>query len=114
MGAGTLDEEWVTVYHGSIHDASRIQAHGLDVSRLPTWISRDLTATQNAIDPAIRVDRMRDWGIIEARIPQSEFERVFAPSERAYSGFNSLLWASSEIVLRTPEQIAVLNRYIVR
>ena len=107
-------EEWVNVYHGSINDASRIHANGLDASRLPTWITRDLAAARNAIDPRIRVDRIADMGIIEARIPKPEFEAVLAPSERSYSGFNSVLPGSSEIVVRTPEQAALFNRHIIR
>jgi hypothetical protein len=105
--------EWVTVYHGSINDATQIRASGLDAARLPTWITHDFAAARNAINPNIRAERLRDPGIIEARVPQSEFNVVLAPSERAYSGFNSALPGSSEIVIRTPEQAALFNRYIV-
>ncbi len=109
-----LSEEWVQVYHGSINDAARIQAFGLDLSRLPTWVTRDLAAAQNAINLAIRVGRGRDLGIIEARIPKADFDAVLASSERLYSGFNGALSGSSEIVLRTPEQAALFNQHIVR
>lgn len=101
------------MYHGSINDASQIRADGLDAARLPTWITRDFAAARNAIDPHIRVDRIGDAGIIEAQIPKAEFEAVLAPSERSYSGFNSALLDSSEIVVRTPEQAALFNQYIV-
>lgn len=107
-------EEWVRVYHGSISDASSIRAFGLNIAQLPTWITRDLAAARNAIDPRVRADRLTDAGIIEALIPRVEFDRMLVPSERAYFGFNSLLPGSSEIVLRTPEQAALFNQYIVR
>ena len=107
-------EEWVRVYHGSISDASPIRSFGLNAAHLPTWITRDLAAARNAIDPRVRADRLTDVGIIEAFIPKAEFDRVLALNERSYSGFNSALPGSSEIVLRTPEQVALFNRYIVR
>ena len=113
-GAGTLAEEWVSVYHGGISDASRIRANGLDALRLPSWITRDLAAARKAIDPYIRVDRVSDSGIIEPRIPRAEFEAVLEQNERTYSGFNSVLPGSSEIVVRTPEQAMLFNRHIVR
>jgi len=81
---------------------------------LPSWITRDLAAVRNAIDPHIRVDRVSDSGIIESRIPGAEFEAVLEQNERSYSGFNSTLPSSSEIVVRTPEQAMLFNRYIVR
>jgi hypothetical protein len=59
------------------------------------------------------VDEVRDPGILESRIPKSEFERLLAPSERSYSGFNGAVPGSSEIVLRTPEQVELFNTYLV-
>ena len=97
------------MYHGSINDASQIHANGLDTLRLPTWITRDFAAAHNATDPRIRADRISDTGIIEALIPKAEFEAVLAPNERKYSGFNSVLPGSSEIVVRTPEQAALFQ-----
>jgi RHS repeat-associated protein len=111
-GAAQKAEETVSIYHGSINDATTIAREGLDPTRTPTWATRDLAAAQDAIGPG-RVDMMRDPGIIESRVPRSEFERLLAPNERAYSGFNSRLPGSSEIVLRTPEQVDLFNRYIV-
>lgn len=107
-------EEWVQVYHGSINDATQIQAFGLNLSRLLTWVTRDLAAARNAINLTIRADRGRDLGIIEARIPRADFGAIMAPSERPYPGFNRASPGSSEIVLRTPEQVALFNRCIVR
>ena len=114
MKAGKPVQEWVRVYHGSINDTSRIRALGLDVSRLPIWITRDFAMAQNAIDPFIRADRITDSGIIEAQIPKAEFETVLAVSERMYSGFSGILPGSSEIVLRMPAQAALFNRHIVK
>ncbi len=114
MEAGKLAEEWVRVYHGSINDAFHIRANGLDPLRLPTWITRDFAAARNAIDPRLRVDRITDTGVIEALIPKAEFEVVLAPNERNYAGFNSVLPRSSEIVLRTHEQVALFNLHLVK
>lgn len=107
-------QEWVRVYHGSISNVSAIRAAGLDPLRLPTWVTRDLAAARNAIDPLVRADRITDSGIVEAQIPKAEFKAVLASSERVYSGFNALLRGSSEIVLRTSEQAALFSRYITR
>ncbi len=112
--AGTLNQEQVRVYHGSINDATRVQALGLDPSRLPTWVTRDLAAARNAINLAIRVGRGRDLGIIEARVPKADFNAVLAPNERTYPGFNGTLPGSSEIVLRTSEQAFLFNFHTVR
>lgn len=107
-------QEWVRVYHGSINDAFVIRVAGLDLLRLPTWVTRDFAAAQNAVDPSVRADRITNSGIIEARMPRLDFDATLAPHERAYFGFNSLLWGSSEIVLRTSEQAALFNRYIIK
>ena len=102
------------MYHGSIGHASGIRAGGLDLERLPTWITRDSAAARNAIDPRQRADRITDAGVIEAHIPKAEFEAVLAPGERAYSGFNGALPDSTEIVTRMPEQATLFNRHIIR
>ena len=107
-------QEWVRVYHGSIDNVSIIRAAGLDPLRLPAWVTRDLAAARNAINPVDRADRVTDSGIIEARRPKAEFEAVLASSERGYSGFNGSLPGSSGIVLRTSAQAALFNRHIVR
>jgi len=104
----------VSVFHGSINDATSIARNGLDPGLTPTWVTRDLSAARNAIGPArSAVEPLRDPGVIESRIPSAEFEKLLAPSERPYSGFLGGVPGSSEIVLRTPEQIDVFNRYIV-
>ena len=107
-------QEWVRVYHGSINNASVIRAAGLDPLRLPTWITRDFAAARNAINPLVRADHVTASGIIEAKIPKTDFDAVLAFSERFYSGFNGTLPGSSEIVLRIPEQVALFNQHIVR
>ena len=112
--AGTLTQEWITVYHGSINNATEIRAYGLNVSRLPTWLTRDLAAAQNAIDPRVRADHLLNPAVIEARIPKEDFEFVLAPNERSYSGFNRLLTGSSEIVIRNEAQATLFNQYIIR
>jgi len=103
----------VSVFHGSINDATSIARNGLDPGLTPTWVTRDLAAARNAIGPArSAVEQLQDPGIIESRIPTAEFEKYLAPSERPYGGFLGGVPGSSEIVLRTPEQIGVFNRYI--
>ncbi len=103
----------VSVYHGSINDASSIAQDGLDPTRSPTWVTRDLAAAEDAVGPS-RVELMHDPGIIESQIPASEFEQVLQPLERGYAGFNGALGVdgSSEIVLHTAEEYRLFNTYI--
>jgi RHS repeat-associated protein len=113
--AGTeaaTEGEYVSVYHGSYNNATSIAENGLDASRVPTWVSRDLEAAQDALSPArAELENFTDPGIIESRIPQQEFDQVLGPSERSYQGFNSNLPNSSEVVLRNSEQIELFNKY---
>lgn len=116
VGAAPPEEPYLSVYHGSINDAARIRASGLDPARTPTWATRDLAAAENAIGPHrydVAMGRARDVGVIESRIPQSQFDRVLAPTERPYTGFNNTM-TSTEIVLRHLEQVRLFNQYIVR
>ncbi len=113
VGEVAEGQETVSIFHASINDATAIAEGGLDAERTPTWATRDIRAAQDALGPN-RIDPMRDPGIIESRVPKSVFERVLQPSERPYSGFNSALPGSSEIVLRTPEQVGVFNQYRVQ
>ncbi len=53
-----------------------------------------------------------DPGIIESRIPKSIFDQHLAPNERPYTGFYPSTLNSTEIVMRTPEQISIFNKYI--
>lgn len=107
--------ETVSLFHGSINDATAIARDGFDAARTPTstWVTRDIEAAQDAIGPG-RVGPMSDPGIIESRVPKSEFNRLLESSERPYDGFNSATPGSSEIVLRTPQQIDLFNQYRVR
>lgn len=111
-GAGGTDDV-VSVFHGSVDDATDIAKHGLAPNRTPTWASRDINAAHDAVHGAGRVDTPRDPGIIESRIPRDDFDRLMKPSERPYGGFNGNLPGSSEIVLRSADQIALFNRYRV-
>jgi RHS repeat-associated protein len=106
----------VSVYHGSINDASAIRAQGLDPTKAPAWASRDLSAAKEAIGPnryEVQMGAAKDPGIVESRVPRAEFERVMRPHERPYSGFSGGL-STTEIVLRTVELIALFNKYIVK
>ena len=110
---GRASAERVSVYHGSVAHATEIAEWGLVPERLPTWISRDLHAAENAIGDH-RSDLKPDPGIVESRVPREEFDRLFAPSERGYRGFNRSLWPTTEIVLETWEQVQLFNMYVVR
>lgn len=102
----------MSVFHGSIDEAGTIAANGLDVGRTPTWASRDLHAAANAIGPKRLEYPGRDPGIIESQIPKAEFDAVLGASERPYGGWFGSNLDSTEIVLRTPEQVELFNRYI--
>ena len=109
-------EDTVSVFHGSINDATAIRANGLSAQRGTAFVSRDLKAAQDAIGKArYEVDQgaARDIGIIESRIPRADFDRCLAPVERSYSGFQGAELRSSEIPLRTPDLIDLFNRYRV-
>jgi len=105
----------VSVFHGSINDATNISTNGLDISRGTAFVSRDINAASNAISP-LRYDVSQglagDLGIIESRIPGSDFQQFFAPFERPYSGFGGGI-NSTEIPLRTPGQIELFNKHMV-
>lgn len=106
--------ERVWVYHGCISHARRISSHGLETGRLPVWVTRDIRAARNAIDSSLRADPVLDPGVIAATIPREDFDALLAPNERAYTGFNGTLSASSEIVLRTAAQVELFNKCIVK
>jgi RHS repeat-associated protein len=106
--------DFISVFHGSINDSSAILKGGLDSSRGATFVSRDVEAARDAIGPNNVQFPGRDPGIIESRIPRSDFERVLATNERPYQGFFPYELDSSEIVLREQEAFDLFNRYIVR
>jgi hypothetical protein len=109
-------EEKISVYHGSINEATQIQAHGFDSNRCPSFISRDINAARNAIGPnryEVSQGLAHDLGIIESRIPKGQFQRLLQPNERIYHGFGGRL-VSTEIPLRTPEEINLFNTFIVK
>lgn len=96
-------------------DAARIRDGGLDAKRTPTWASRDRRAAEDALDPAVRGRVGRDPGIVESRIPRDMFDELFAPAERGYGGFFPYrLGRSSEIVMRSRQQVDAFNRHRVR
>lgn len=106
----------ISVYHGSINDSSRIRANGLDPGKAPTWVSRDRAAAADAIGRRryeVQQGMARDPGIVESKIPASQFAAL-AASERAYGGFHGSSLNSTEIVLRTLEQFNIFNANIVR
>ena len=82
------------------------------MARAPTFVSRDIAAAQDAL--LNHPSAVRGLGqIIESRIPVSEFNRLLAPFERAYSGFYPYALQSTEIPLRSAEQIELFNKFIV-
>jgi len=78
---------------------------------MPTWASRDRRAAEDAIDPVARGRVGRDPGIIESRLPRDVFDDVFGSAERDYGGFFPYsLRGSSEIVMRSRQQVEAFNR----
>ena len=104
----------ISLYHGSSSDAANIRLRpGLDPFRLPTWVSRDRAAAQNAAfdkydsDPGNR-------GVFESRVPSVVFTTLFLPFEAAnYVGFFPYIPARTQIQLSLPIQIELFNRYMV-
>jgi RHS repeat-associated protein len=105
--------ETVSVFHGSLDNSSDIQAKGLDASQGTTFVSRDPAAAGDAIGPNRPGYPGADPGIIESQIPKDIFDQHLAPNERPYGGFYPYPLDSTEIPLRTPEQIGIFNRFIV-
>jgi RHS repeat-associated protein len=113
VGEIAAEEETVSVFHGSIDNAQGIVEDGLSPGRV-TNASRDFAAAQDAVS-ANRVDFVdpNRWGIVESRIPLSDFNRVFAPLERQYQGFYPSTLDSSEILMND-EAISIFNQNIVK
>jgi RHS repeat-associated protein len=111
--------DYITLFHGSIDDASAIRSAGLDPKRTPTWITTSLEAALNAIGAQrlVRQGQGLDRGIIESRIPRAEFERLQREGqisvERTWPGFNTNQ-TFPEHVLRGPDAIKAFNDGIVR
>ncbi|MCB1924864.1 MAG: hypothetical protein KDJ27_14175 [Gammaproteobacteria bacterium] len=111
--------EYVTVYHGSISDASAIRSRGLDPARGPTWVSTSRQAAEAAIgsERAVGLREGKDRGVIESRIPRAEFERLQREEQisedRVWSGFGKEK-EMPENVLRGRDAIDAFNRGIVR
>jgi hypothetical protein len=103
----------VSVFHGSLDEATSIQANGLATDQGTTFVSRDIAAAQDAIGPSRIGYPGSDPGIIESQVPRSVFEENLLPNERPYQGFYPYPLDSTEIPLRTPEQIQIFNDYIV-
>ncbi|MEM9385020.1 MAG: FG-GAP-like repeat-containing protein [Pseudomonadota bacterium] len=112
-GAPDVPDDTVSVFHGSINDATKIRNQGLDPARKPTFVTRDRRAAESAVGPN-RVEQVTDSGIIESRIPRSDFVRVLEPTERAFPGFFPDRFDSTEIVLRTDEAIEIFNKGIIK
>lgn len=105
--------ETVSVFHGSLNNASGIRAEGLATDQGTTFVSRDINAARDAIGPSRPDYPGSDPGIVESRISRSVFDEHLAPNERPYGGFYPYPLNSTEIPLRTPQQIEIFNRYIV-
>jgi hypothetical protein len=112
LGA-TAGEKTISVFHGSIKNGPEILERGLDAARTPSFVSRDLAAAQDAL--LNHPNAVPGLGqIIESRIPVTQFNQVLAPFERPYGGFYPYGLESTEITLRTPEQVQLFNQFIVR
>jgi len=106
-------EETVSVFHGSIKNGDQIRKHGLDPARLPTSVTRDIAAARDALQN--HYDAIPGMGqIVESRIPASKFNELFASAEREYKGFHPYRLNSTEIQVRSVEQVKVFNQHIVK
>jgi RHS repeat-associated protein len=111
-GVGGAAEQTISVFHGSINNGAEILQNGLDAARAPTFVSRDIAAAQDVL--ANHPDAVPGLGqIIESRIPASQFNRLLAPFERPYGGFYPYGLQSTEIPLRSVEQIELFNQFMV-
>ena len=109
----SAEEGFISVYHASVNNLAQILEKGLDPNRLPVFVSRDIAAAEDAL--AHHLDVVEELaGIVESRIPSADFQAILAPLERTYRGFYPYLLKSTEILLRTVEQVELFNRHIVR
>ena len=111
------DRSDVFLYHGSIDDYNNIQKNGLDPDRGTAFVTRDLFAAKNAISSDrydVAMGRAKDPGIIMSKISRKNFNIYFLPYERMYSGFNSSLLPTTEIPLRSAQQMEIFNRGIIK
>ena len=112
-GGPTAMEPTISLFHGSIRDGAAITRNGLSTARGTTYVTRDIAAARDAL--ANHYEAVRGLGsVVESRVPQSLFESMLAHLERPYQGFHPYRLSSSEIPLRTAEQIELFNRFIVR
>ena len=92
----------MSVFHGSLNNASGIRTGGLAKDRGTTFVSRDIDAARDAIGPSRPGNPGSDPGIVESRIPRNIFDKHLAQNERSYGGFYPYPLNSTKIPLRTP------------
>jgi hypothetical protein len=113
LSASPCHDKGIPVYHGSVDNYKDILSGGLDPARLPTWVSRDEAAAQDAIDNSLDTDP-NNSGVVESDIPSTLFQIEFAPFEIPYTGFYPYKLNSTQIVLSSPAQVLTFNANIVR
>ncbi len=103
---------WVDLYHGSVDNGLHLQVAGFDFGTTGTYISRDYRV---ALDTACNPRHLPNWRtgydrwILRSRIPQSIFDKYFAPFETGYSGWSGTLPGTTQIQLTNDLQIAFFN-----
>ena len=118
--AATESEELVSLYHGSIDNASGIMESGLDVERAgATYTSTDLEAAQDAINYRMNnfPQEVTDPGIIRSDVPSSSLQQMLDSGDvvsRPYSGFHGSELNSVEYLLTSPAAKALFNSGILR
>lgn len=108
-------EEKVSVYHGSFN-ASAVRSGGLRLDNGTQYVSRDINAARDAINPN-RPEYLvaADPGVVESKVPKDQFNALMLPAERPYRGFYPYrIGNSTEILLKTSIQIQLFNNHIVR
>ena len=101
------------MYHASIDNGEEILTNGLDPASAPTFVTRDLEAAQDVLLNHPDAVAGQEGTIIQSEIPASQFQQSLAPLERLYTGFYPYPLQSTEITLRTAEQVQVFDQGIV-
>jgi RHS repeat-associated protein len=110
---GGVCEGTVSVFHGSINKGANILENGFNAKQGTVFVSRDIAAAKDAL--VNHPDAIAGAGtLIESQIPILQFQAVLRPLERPYGGFYPYNINSTEIPLRTEEQIKLYNQYIVK
>ncbi|MCI0558151.1 MAG: RHS repeat-associated core domain-containing protein, partial [Nitrososphaera sp.] len=114
------DDDLVTLYHGSIDNATSIFEDGLDIYKSgSTYVSDSLDAAKDAINYRLKnfPREVTDPGIIVSKVPKSVLEALDNGKDiikRPYSGFHPYTLDTVEYVLRSPVAKNLFNKGITK